>query len=450
LLYSKEGRLIHAASYRVPWYGPDWKREGGWSLESPDAEQLCRVSANWEFSADPGGGTPGRINSNCLVLEDREPPVLLYAGVESPGECLLHFSESVRLPHDGNEAFILDPGGAEPDSVRLLDPLSETLQLSFSDDFNRWTGYRLSLPGLSDCMGNLSEAQVLRAGAVSQPVYGSVVINEIMYDPDEGYPEYVELYLPDEKFYDLQDLAIHLVEEGGSPDHPIALSPHSRLVLPGQYLVLTSCIPQLRDAYQLDLTGQWVEAEELAGIKKSSGVIYLTDRAGQVVDMANYSDQMHMELLDDPRGISLERVSTERSGIDPDNWHSAASIEGYATPGRENSQSPGTFDSDRLLDVEPEVFSPDNDGFNDLLIMTITTGGNDWVIGLWITDLQGNSIRILANNHLAGPSVTYIWDGEGENGTMQPMGFYVVHARGYSPSTGERWIRRRAVGLVYR
>ncbi len=449
-LYSREGRLVHATSYRIPWDGPDWKKEGGWSLESPDADHLCGVSATWEFSTDPGGGTPGRINSNQAIVVDREPPVLLYTGMGDPGECLLHYSEPVRFAEGAKAVFTLDPGGAEPDSVKLLDPLSEILQLYFSEDFQEWHSYHLSLSGLTDCTGNLSDKDEFRAGAVSQPMFGSVVINEIMYDPEEGYPEYVELYLPGEKFYDLQDLAIHLVEEGESPDNPIALTPHSRLFLPGQYLVLTDCVPHLADAYQLEVSGRWVEVEGLPGMKKSSGVIYLTDRAGSVVDMAVYSDDMHMELLDDPRGISLERISSERSGSDPDNWHSAASIEGYATPGRENSQSADANNSDKLLNVEPEVFTPDNDGQNDLLNITLTTGGYDWVVGLWITDLHGNQIRVLANNHLAAPSIRYTWDGEGKNGTMQPMGFYVVHARGYHPSTGERWVRRRAVGLVYR
>jgi len=204
------------------------------------------------------------------------------------------------------------------------------------------------------------------------------------------------------------------------------------------------------DSYELELSGQWVEVEGLPGLNNSSGSIYLCDRAGNVVDYARYSDEMHMELLDDPRGISLERISVKRKGNEPDNWHSAASIVGYATPGRENSQSLMENDSDLLLDVAPEVFSPDNDGYNDLLEITLATGGNDWVIGLIITDLQGNRIRVLANNHLAGPSVSYSWDGEGQNGAMQPMGFYVIHARGYRPSTGEQWIRRRAIGLVYR
>jgi hypothetical protein len=271
-----------------------------------------------------------------------------------------------------------------------------------------------------------------------------------MYDPEEGKPEYVELFLPGDKIVDLQDLAIHLVEEGGSPDHPIVLTPHSRLFLPGQLLVLTNCVPQLEEAYGLEVSGQWVEVTGLPGLKNSSGTIYLTDRAGQVVDMAVYKDEMHMELLDDPKGISLERISAKRPGSDPENWHSAASISGYATPGRENSQSFGVSDSDLLLDVDPEVFSPDNDGYNDLLKIIVSTSGNDWVIGLVITDLQGNRIRVLANNHLAGPTVTYTWDGEGENGSMQPMGFYVIHARGYRPSTGEQWIRRKALGLVYR
>jgi len=166
--------------------------------------------------------------------------------------------------------------------------------------------------------------------------------------------------------------------------------------------------------------------------------------------MVAYSDEMHMELLDDPRGISLERVSWERPGTDPDNWHSAASIEGYATPGRKNSQSYTMLDGEQLLEVSPVVFSPDNDGYQDLLQININAGGNDWIIGLFITDLQGRRVRTLANNHLAAPSVSYTWNGEGENGSMMPMGFYVVHARGYRPATGAQWIRRKAVGLVYR
>jgi hypothetical protein len=449
-LYDSTGLLVHAVAYRKPWDGPEWKKEGGWSLESPDPDCLCMVSSAWEFSTDPGGGTPGSVNSNRSQLADLEPPVLLYAGIEEPGRCRLHFSEPIRFPEGSYPPVLLDPGGVEPESVKLLDPLSDILELSFTEDFSKWTGFMLSLSGWTDCTGNPIDAQEIRAGKISPPVYGSVLINEIMFDPEEDCPAYVELYLPGDRFYDLQDLSIHLVEEGGSPDSPLALASHSRLVLPGQYLVVTECIQQLEEVYRLPISGCWVEVDGMSRMKRSSGTIYLTDRAGNMIDMATYNEQMHMELLDDPRGISLERISPERSGIDPDNWHSAASVEGYSTPGRENSQSVLCGDQEDMVKVQPEVFSPDNDGYNDLLNIMITTGSQDWVIGLLITDLLGNRVRILANNDLAGPSVTYTWDGRGEDGTMLPVDFYVVHIRGYHPDTGEHWVRRRAVGLVYR
>ena len=449
-VYDSTGLLVHAVSYRDPWDGPEWKKEGGWSLESPDPDRLCFVASDWEFSTDPGGGTPGSANSNRLQQEDLEPPVLLYAGIEGPGRCRLHFSEPIRFPEGSHPVIHLDPGGVVPESVKLVDPLSDMMELSFTEDFTQWTNFILSLSGWTDCTGNPAVKQEIRAGKISPPVSGTVLINEIMFDPREEYPAYVELYLPGDRVYDLQDLAINLVKEGDPPDSPHALSSHSRLVLPGQYLVVTGCIQQLEELYRLPVSGCWVEAEEISGMNKSGGTIYLTDRAGSMIDMATYDEQMHMELIDDPRGISLERISPERPGMDQDNWHSAASIEGYSTPGRKNSQSVLDGDREELVKVQPEVFSPDNDGYNDLLNITITTGNQDWVIGLLITDLEGNRVRILANNDLAGPSVTYIWDGQGEDGTMLPMDLYVIHIRGYHPATGEHWVRRRAVGLVYR
>ena len=118
-LFGKEGTLVHTASYRVPWDGADWKKEGGWSLESPDTDLVCRVSVLWDYSNDPGGGTPGRMNSNRTMLVDKEPPDLLFAGVGDPGQLLLHYTEPLRLPHDMKATVRLDPGSAVPDSAQL-------------------------------------------------------------------------------------------------------------------------------------------------------------------------------------------------------------------------------------------------------------------------------------------------------------------------------------------
>ncbi len=111
------------------------------------------------------------------------------------------------------------------------------------------------------------------------------------------------------------------------------------------------------------------------------------DRSGNTVDRVAFNDQMHMEGIDDTRGISLERVAWDRPGLDPANWHSAASIVGYATPGSPNSQREPDLPFMEILDVKPKVFSPDNDGYQDLL--GISLGSME----------QGSVIRFVDHRH---------------------------------------------------
>ena len=459
-LYDSGGHLVHAARYGVPWDGADWKKEGGWSLESPDPEQVCNISVLWEYSRDRAGGTPGRINSNHTILEDLEAPVLLYSGFDDPageiqgdgetGLLRLFFSEPVLMSPAELQQIVLLPGNLLPLEAGLQAPLASVLELRFPLDLQERPHFKVRIPRLADCQGNDRTSLEAMAGSVSEPVKECVQINEIMYDPMEGFPEYIELALPGKRFYDLRELAIHVVDEGEPADNPLPLSDHSRLVVPGSFLVVTACEEHLREAYHLDRSGQWVELEGMRKLDNEGGTIFLTDRAGNVVDRVDYGDQMHAEILSDTRGISLERISGERSGSDPDNWHSAAAIEDYATPGRVNSQAMSETETDLLFQVEPLVFSPDNDGYQDLLEIVVSTGTSGWIIALWITDLQGNHLKNLANNHLTGPRTIYSWDGTHEDGSMVPTGICVIHARAYHPLTGEQWIRKRAVGLVYR
>jgi hypothetical protein len=459
-LYNPVDFLVHAASYGVPWNGTEWKKEGGWSLESPDPEQVCKVSDLWEYSSDPAGGTPGRINSNYSTREDMDPPVLLYSGYGDPDEnalggiepglLRLFFSEPVVLSPADLHKILLLPGNISPLEVDLLAPLSTIVELNFPVDLQERHINRVKIPMISDCQGNERGPLESMGGLVSEAVFGSVQINEIMYDPAEGYPEYIELAMPGTRFYDLRELAIHVVEEGAPADDPLPLSDHSRLMVPGNFLVVTGSVEHLRDAYHLESSGLWVEVESLKTLNNAGGTLYLTDRAGNVVDMVSYGDQMHVEILSDTRGISLERISGEGSGSDSQNWHSAAAIEGYATPGRVNSQALTEASPDHLFQVDPGVFSPDNDGYHDLLEIVVAPGEQGWIISLWVTDLQGNLLRNLANNHLSGPLLTYSWDGAREDGSMVPPGICVVHATAYHSTTGGRWIRKRAVGVVYR
>ncbi len=452
-LYSDKGTLIHAARYQVPWNGLDWKKEGGWSLESPDPDQVCTVSDLWEYSLSPVGGTPGRINSLDAELADKEPPVFLYPGYgrgKRPGVICLHYSEPVGFSQDDLSGFGIQPGNVMPDSVVSGNILGDQLNVWFPEKIQELSKLKVQIPGLTDCYQNLAGRMELDLGRISPVRFGSVLINEIMYHPEDGGAEFVELCVPGNNYYDLQDLSLGVTFDEELPGLLVPLSDHSRIISPGQYLVVSRNISHLTDFYNLEISGWWIGLQEMSELKNSGGTVYLTDRAGSVVDVAIYGDQMHMELVNVTQGVSLERISGDRPGTDPDNWHSAASIQGYSTPGRENSQSvTGNAPTD-LLTIEPKVFSPDNDGFQDLLEISISTGMQDWVICMWITDLCGRRVKELANNHLTGPGVIYTWDGKREGGQTAAEGIYVVHVKGFHPEMGQGWVKKKAIGLIVR
>ena len=449
-LYSRDGELVHAASYRIPYSAPQWKKEGGWSLESPDPEQVCNVSQLWEYSEDRSGGTPGKENSVWGHRPDKQAPRFLYFGYEAQGVITLHFSEAVIMDTNQTQEVIINPGNHRALDLIPGQPLRERLSCRFAIDPSLLSHYSFSLPPVSDCSGNYCKKLHFEGGSAIVPGKGSVLINEIMYDPPEGAAEYIELYNPGQYYVDIAELAIDVSGEGEEKEDLVPLSDRSRIMGPGEYLVLTGNILHLLDSYGLEISGCWVELDDFESLPDGGGRIRLSDRSGKGIDEVSYKDDLHMAIISDTRGIALERIDSGRPGDDPDNWHSAASIEGFATPGRLNSQALPESGPTTELILEPSVFSPDNDGRDDLLVILPGIEEAGSVIRLWITQPDGALVRILANNHVGGPSSHYSWDGRSDDGQMAASGFYVVHLRGYNPISGKRWNCKRALGLYYR
>jgi len=61
------------------------------------------------------------------------------------------------------------------------------------------------------------------------------------------------------------------------------------------------------------------------------GSVFIADRSGQTVDMAVYNPEMHIDLIGESKGVSLERIDPGLPGTVPSSWHSAASIEAKST-----------------------------------------------------------------------------------------------------------------------
>jgi gliding motility-associated-like protein len=137
---------------------------------------------------------------------------------------------------------------------------------------------------------------------------------------------------------------------------------------------------------------------------------------------------MHYPLLNYVDGVSLERINFESSTNDRNNWHSAAESVGFGTPGVRNSQfTESSPDAEDQIAVEPEIFSPDNDGYNDIVSIKYIFEQPGYNMTVDIYDAHGRLVRKLVNNEYLGTSGAVNWDGIQDDNTKAPVGIYVFY-----------------------
>jgi len=158
---------------------------------------------------------------------------------------------------------------------------------------------------------------------------------------------------------------------------------------------------------------------------ESGTVILMTDQL-TVSDSITYHEDMHFTLLNDVSGVSLERLDFSRLTHDKSNWHSAAEGVGFGTPGYLNSQFNATNVGDEVS-VEPEQFSPDNDGSDDVVNISYQFATSGFVGTINIFDSNGRMVRSLVQNELLGTEGVFSWDGENDSNEKARMGIYIIY-----------------------
>ncbi|PCH97826.1 MAG: hypothetical protein COB85_02425, partial [Bacteroidetes bacterium] len=77
--------------------------------------------------------------------------------------------------------------------------------------------------------------------------------------------------------------------------------------------------------------------------------------------------------------------------------------------------------------VEPELFSPDNDGEKDVVNISYKFDDPGFVGTITIYDAKGRLIKSLLQNELLGTSGTYSWDGVTEENERARIGIYIIY-----------------------
>ncbi len=444
-LRDDNGQLIDTVTYALAWYNDAVKDDGGWSLERRDPTTPCSSAANWTASTDPQGGTPGAQNSVFAIVPDTQAPALVAAQVLTPDQLRLLFNEPMDLASLAAGTYTLDPPVAV-NTVVVENPLAVRLDLAAALVVGQL--YTVTAADVQDCPGNaIGTANTAQLALPEAPTAGDVVINELLYDPRTGGSDFVELYNRSNKTLSLADLVL-ANETDGQIGSPLPVSTLPVLLLPGQYVVLTEDLPYLANTYPQTVAERALQTD-LPSYNNGEGVVVLLAAGGDTLERFAYDDDLHFELLNSIEGVSLERVDPARPAEDRTNWHSAAELAGWATPGFLNSQFSEAPRPTAELTIEPAIFSPDNDGFQDLLTVSYRFEQPGFTGTLTVFDLAGRPVRELLNNALLGVEGAVSWDGIRDDGSKARIGPYVLVLEAYDLQ-GEVERIRRTVTLAHR
>ncbi|PLW99362.1 MAG: hypothetical protein C0593_03385 [Marinilabiliales bacterium] len=421
VLCSAEGEPVHWMRYEESLHDSS-KEDGGWSLEVVDITNINACGNNVCSSVDARGGTPAAQNSIAAINPDLVSPFITHASLITEDTVRVSFNEPVRVI-ENEMPFIVD----KPYFI-------ESAELSSPWDFNVTLSIYPALPAgeilklfptekITDYAGNMCRNDTVKVAFAEMPQSGDVIINEVLFNPEEGFYDYAELYNQSGKVVSLSSfsfagydtLTCEACDIQDIIDVPV-------LLFPGDYVLVTRDTLGFSKRYPSAKNICAVLGDFLPLLPNDEGALSLvTFNDGQVVDFMTYNSSMHYPVLYSDEGVSLERVD---AGI----WHSSGELNDFGTPGYKNSQSLRSIESQGEILVSPKVITPDNDGRDDVATIKLQCPDDVESADLFIFDQYGYRIRVLSENIFLSDENIIVWDGTNEKGKIVSPGYYVIVA----------------------
>ncbi len=428
LLKDKAANIVHYVSYNDTWYIDNGKKEGGWTLEMIDAQNPCNGADKWRASVDSRGGTPGKQNSVQAANPDTILPRVLRAYLDGTNTLVLLFNEPLNIGAASFTAsYSVDNGIGQPALALPLPFDYSTVRLEFIQAFQSGIIYTITVSNsVLDCTGNsLGMYNTARFAIPDSVEPNDVVLNEILFDPKTSGFDFVELYNRSNKVIDLKQLDI-IERDVADPTRILeagSITAESWLLFPNEFVALSESTDNIIENYFVPNRDMLLKAP-IPNFPDKEGICVLKIHNGLTVDSLLFNQNWHYSLLDDKNGVSLERVDYNKPTQDKSNWHSAASSVGFATPTYINSQfgESGIFEDN--IGINPEVFTPDNDGVADYTYIQYKFDEPGYTINIRLYDAVGREIKNLVRNETLGSEGQFQWDGTDDDGKKARVGIY--------------------------
>jgi Lamin Tail Domain len=426
-LKSNTGLTIHGVNYSSSWYQNAVKSDGGWTLEMIDTKNPCAGINNWKASTDIKGGSPGIKNSVDAINNDAVLPSVKNAFAPDNLNMIIVYDEPVDSLKAATISNYSIDGGITIQSATTLAPLFDRVQLRLVSAMQANTAYNITVSNVTDCKNNIIGVKnKVKVGIPVDAAAGEMVINEILFNSKTGSSDYVEFFNRSNKIFDASKFYVANRSSNGAISSTRLISSSPWLIFPGDYIVVTENADDLSLNYLVQHPDFVFTVSSLPSLPDDEGTVLLLNFQGAAVDEVKYKDDWQFALIDNPDGVALERIDPDGTSQNADNWHSAASTAGFGTPTYKNSQYKLLESISATIEVTPKVFSPDNDGRDDIAIIQYKTTEPGYVANTTIFDANGRPVRNLVKNGTLSLQGYWSWDGLDDKRMKLPVGTYVL------------------------
>lgn len=424
----------------------------GYSVEKIDLD-IRKTTSNWVKSLNKNG-SPGKVNSvnkytidgslttpnNIAVFENAV--VQFNYTLKNNGKQILNNARIV-VYEDSDFNNLPDQtdsiGSVVLSNLGLLNGDSTTGSLTLNKTFTSLTQFLiyLRISGDENPMNNLAVTKL-----TFRMTKGSILVSEFMFDPInsttdflKNQPEYVELYNPGDKKILLKNWVLgDKVNENGQSNKLTITD--SLFIYPKGYAVIASDSSLLTYWNYFSRTDTMntytILNKSNLNLNNDFDAIIIYDSFNTVIDSLGYYSSWHNPSYASTKGISLERRSFTAASNDPYNWGSSTNLPSGGTPGKPNSIGVSYLPTTSEIVLSPNPFSPDNDGWEDVVLITYQLKSEVNFVRVRVFDRIGRLINELKNYSQAGSSGQIFWDGKNSSGQIVPMGSYILLIEGFN------------------
>ncbi|MCB9226605.1 MAG: lamin tail domain-containing protein [Chitinophagales bacterium] len=435
--------LIDSVSYKVDWYRNETdsvgnqKKNGGYSLERIFTDEICTPFYNWFPSFNTSGATPGTENSVVNYSFSSTPITIQDIIIDNDTTLLV--SLNTEAQNIGTQNVNVLNNGVEQAYISS----TNTLTVHLAQPLQTGQPYVLQLSNLQDCFNNVLPNTTDSFFLYQTPQKGDLIINEILFNPVSGGIDFLEIYNTQNTAFEVLGLEV-LEYDGNNPQLLTdSLFIDKIRLMPGSYTVLTLDTALLQELHYVANPG-WLYECRLPNFNDDKSIAVLKQKNGVWFDSLYYDKSWHFELLDVQDGVSLERIQATEPTNDKNNWHSAARTYNYATPTAQNSQAFNVNQADNIS-VEPEVFTPNEDGYNDFCLISYNNATVGEVADITVYDALGRKVKLLAQNQLLGTNNTWQWNGTNNNFEKADVGIYIIVFELFNESGKKKVIKKNVV-----